>query len=116
MQETNMENVEVLTKASMKVWLYSEVIQYIEMKSEVTDEELLEYAGLCSSISFCAVSYLSAKKLEEYRPMLMMDSFALKSIYYHYGYSQKKELKKWADACLQCAIVFRKFILDLSNN
>jgi hypothetical protein len=110
------KNADVLTKASMRVWIYSEVIHYSEMKKDHPDANLLQSAGICSSISLCVVNCLAEKKLSEYRPILMMDSFTLKSIYYRYHESTITDLQKWAEICLQCAVAFRKFILDLSKN
>ena len=111
-----LKNEDILTRFSMKVWLFSEVIQYVEMKKEEPDEKLLENAGMCSSICLCTVNYLTEKTFCEYRPMLMMDSFTLKSIYYRYRESGILDLQNWAEICLQCAVAFRKFILDLSKN
>jgi len=111
-----LKNADILTKVSMKVWLFSEVIHYVEMKKEDPDENLLKNAGICSSICLCTVNYLSDKKFSECRPMLMMDSFTLKSIYYRYRESAVLDLQKWAEICFQCAVAFRKFILDLSKN
>jgi len=116
MKQLEIEDSDTLTKASMKVWLYSEVIQYVEMKKENPDDQLLEASGFCSTICFSIVSSLTGKKLNEYRAIFMMDSFTLKSVYYRYRYSQIEDLRNWAEICMQCAMAFRRFIIELSRN